>query len=157
MRKIRRKLLGLLIIITIMSLFAIGCKKTDIENSKEEPEKKDVSTNIGGSKNKELVDRGENIADNLVELIGIEGAAAIIYENQAIVAVEIADNVELNEELINMIKETTIKADGQIKDVKLIADDKTFDIIDNIAQSLIKGDSVNNYNTEINKIVKRAR
>ena len=161
MGKTNKKLLFLLISMMIISIIISGCKKGDVEKVEEEMEEdieqKDVSADVGAKKANELVDRGEKIADNLVELIGVEGATAIIYDNEAIVAVEIAEEVELDENMINMIKNTAIESDGQIKEAKVIADKKTFDIIDDIAQALIKGDSIDKYKKEIDNIMKKTK
>lgn len=157
MGKINKKLLFLLISMIIISIFISGCKKDAVEKAEEDIKQKDVSIDVGTKKTNELVNRGEKIADNLVELIGVEGATAIIYGDEAIVGVEIAEEVELDENMINMIKNTAIESDGQIKEVKLIADKKTFDIIDNIAQALIKGDSIDKYKKEIDNIIKKTK
>ncbi|MBW4828917.1 MAG: YhcN/YlaJ family sporulation lipoprotein [Clostridiaceae bacterium] len=157
MKKTNKKLLFLLISMVIASIFISGCKKGDVEKVEEDIEQKDVSTDVGAKKSNELVDRGEKIADSLVELIGVEGAAAIIYDNEAIVAVEISEEVELDENMINMIKNTAVESDGHIEGAKVIADKKTFDIIDDIAQALIKGDSIDKYKKEIDNIVQKTK
>lgn len=153
MRRMNKKIVFVLTSIIFISLFAAACKKEEVKEELEEG----INTSVGTKDNDELVNRAENIADNLVELIGVVDATAIIYENEAIVAVEMGEEVELDKDMLDMIKNITMEGDEKINDVKIIADEKIFDIIDNIAQSLIKGDSIQNYKTEVNKIIKKIK
>ena len=145
------------IVSTFLVVFLVfimcSCKKNEVKV--EEENNGNVSTNVVASKTNEFVEIAENIADNVVDLIGIEDATAIIYDDDIVVAVEMSDENTLTIGLKGMIKDIVMNNDNTINNVFITDDAKIFEKVDNIEQNLIKGEDIKNYREEINKIKKR--
>ncbi|WP_416197815.1 MAG: Sporulation lipoprotein, YhcN/YlaJ family [Sporanaerobacter sp.] len=145
------------IVSTFLVVFLVfimcSCKKNEVKVEEENNE--NVSTNVVASKTNEFVEIAENIADNVVDLIGIEDATAIIYDDDIVVAVEMSDENTLTIGMKGMIKDIVMNNDNTINNVFITDDAKIFEKVDNIEQNLIKGEDIKNYREEINKIKKR--
>lgn len=145
------------IVSTFLVVFLVfimcSCKKNEVKVEEENNE--NVSTNVVASKTNEFVEIAENIADNVVDLIGIEDATAIIYDDDIVVAVEMSDKNTLTIGMKGMIKDIVMNNDNTINNVFITDDAKIFEKVDNIEQNLIKGEDIKNYREEINKIKKR--
>lgn len=145
------------IVSTFLAVFLVfimcSCQKNEVKVEEEDNE--DVSTNVAASKTNELVEMAENIADNVVDLIGVEDATAIIYGEDIVVAVEMSDKNTLTIGMKGMIKDVVMNNDNMINNVFITDDAKIFEKVDTIEQNLIKGEDIKNYREEINKIKKR--
>lgn len=145
------------IVSTFLAVFLVfimcSCQKNEVKVEEEDNE--DVSTNVAASKTNEFVEMAENIADNVVDLIGVEDATAIIYGEDIVVAVEMSDKNTLTIGMKGMIKDVVMNNDNTINNVFITDDAKIFEKVDTIEQNLIKGEDIKNYREEINKIKKR--
>ncbi|SHH62647.1 YhcN/YlaJ family sporulation lipoprotein [Sporanaerobacter acetigenes] len=145
------------IVSTFLAVFLVfimcSCQKNEVKVEEEDNE--DVSTNVAASKTNEFVEMAENIADNVVDLIGVEDATAIIYGEDIVVAVEMSDKNTLTIGMKGMIKDVVMNNDNMINNVFITDDAKIFEKVDTIEQNLIKGEDIKNYREEINKIKKR--
>lgn len=145
------------IVSTFLAVFLVfimcSCQKNEVKVEEEDNE--DVSTNVAASKTNEFVEMAENIADNVVDLIGVEDATAIIYGEDIVVAVEMSDKNTLTIGMKGMIKDVVMNNDNMINNVFITDDAKIFEKVDTIEQNLIKGEDIKNYREETNKIKKR--
>lgn len=145
------------IVSTFLAVFLVfimcSCQKNEVKVEEEDNE--DVSTNVAASKTNEFVEMAENIADNVVDLIGVEDATAIIYGEDIVVVVEMSDKNTLTIGMKGMIKDVVMNNDNMINNVFITDDAKIFEKVDTIEQNLIKGEDIKNYREEINKIKKR--
>ena len=153
MKKNCDKIAIFLLIVTLLMFSFSGCKtKEKIERVEE----KNASGNIVVGEVKENVsERGEVIADNVVDLIGIDDATAIIFNDMAIVAIELAEGNEWTEEMRKTIENTVHETDDKVKSVLVTKEKAIFNKIDDIAQSLLKGEKLDKHSSEISKIIKR--
>ena len=154
MEKENKKMVFLIIWALVLTLTMCGCK---IEEISEEDEKleRNVTTNIGAKGTNELVDKAESIADDVVDLIGVEDATVIIYKEQVTLVVELSQDVDFSHEMKEMIKSVVLKNETKVKNIFISNDAKLFDKVDNIAQDLIKGEDIKKYSQEIDKILKK--
>lgn len=153
MKKNCDKIAIFLLIATLLMFSLLGCKAKE---KIEQVEEKNASGNIVVGEVKENVsERGEVIADNVVDLIGIEDATAIIFNDMAIVAIELAEGNEWTEEMRKTIENTVYETDNKVKSVLVTREKAIFNKIDDIAQLLLKGEKLDKHSSEINKIIKR--
>lgn len=153
MKKNCDKIAIFLLIATLLMFSLLGCKAKE---KIEQVEEKNASGNIVVGEVKENVsERGEVIADNVVDLIGIEDATAIIFNDMAIVAIELAEGNEWTEEMRKTIENTVYETDNKVKSVLVTREKAIFNKIDDIAQLLLKGEKLDKHSSEISKIIKR--
>lgn len=152
MKKNCDKIVIFLLIVILLMFSLLGCKAKE---KIEQVEEKNASSNIVGEVKENLSERGEVIADNVVDLIGIDDATAIIFNDMAIVAVELAEGNEWTEEMRKTIENTVHETDNRVKSVLVTKDKAIFNKIDDIAQSLLKGEKFDKHSSEISKIIKR--
>lgn len=156
MNRKNKRLIMLIFLLMLFALTMFGCKKGEIiKNDENEEIEENIATHIGTKGSNEMVDKAESIADDVVNLIGIEDATIIIYDEQLIIVVELSQDVEFTNEIKGMIKEVAIKVEPNAKNIYVSNDLKMFEKIDDIAQGLIKGDDIKNYSQELNKILKK--
>jgi len=139
----------MIIILLIILIFNVACEFDNNSNEIEVP-KKDLIEVSG--KEKDIINRSEDLSDMVVELFGVDDATTIILNNNALIGIILARDMELSEELIDTITTTVKSNDNLIEDVKITTNKNLFKEIDNIVTSLIGGDSYEKYLTKINKI-----
>ena len=157
MNRKNNRLIMLILLLMIFTLTIFGCKKGEtIENAKNDEIEENIVTNIGTNGSNEMVDKAESIADDVVNIMGIEDATAIINDKQIIIVVELSQDLVFSNEIKEMINEIAIKVEPNVKNIYISNDLKLFEKVDDIAQSLIKGDDIKNYTQELNKILKKS-
>lgn len=104
-----------------------------------------------------IIDRSETLSDHVVELFGIDDAATIILNDIALVSVIMAYDSEFNDDTKNLIKETVLESDNEIKEVIISNDEKTFFQIVDIITDLMNGNSYDNYVNEISKLIEKSK
>ena len=148
-----RKIIVLIVLVLILIFTLFGCKSKDISEEDEELGR-NVTTNIGTKGTNKIVDKAESIADDVVDLIGVENATVVMYNEQAVIVVELSEDVDFSNEIKETIKKIALKNESKLKSVIISNNAKLFDKVDNIAQNLIKGEDIKEYSQEINKIIK---
>ncbi|HLR21039.1 MAG TPA: YhcN/YlaJ family sporulation lipoprotein [Tissierellaceae bacterium] len=143
--------------IYVFSLLSIilftGCVHIEDQDHKAQ----DLQIMDVGAVDKEILSTSENIANDVVELYGIDDVTAIVFNDDVLVGVTLASEQKMTEDMIKSIT-TTIKDNyPYIEDVHLSLDKKTFTQIDNIIIDLLKGKSYDTYVDEISKIKKRIK
>src|SRR5699024_11345011 len=128
----------MIIILLIILIFNVACEFDNNSNEIEVP-KKDLIEVSG--KEKDIINRSEDLSDMVVELFGVDDATTIILNNNALIGIILARDMELSEELIDTITTTVKSNDNLIEDVKITTNKNLFKEIDNIVTSLIGGDS----------------
>lgn len=146
------KILVVSFMILFLTLTVCSCKGKEV---KDENVENNITVNIGLTSGNEMVERAENIADNVVELIGVEDATALIYNEKVIVVVELNQGIDYSEDMKEMIKAVVLEMEPNILNVFISNDEKLFNKVDEIAQNLIKGEDIKNHSIEIEKIIKR--
>lgn len=106
--------------------------------------------------NKEVI-KGEAAADTLVDLTGIDDATVLFWENKAIVAVNVSEGREgvISEDLRKKIVDTVKTFDGKITEIDITADKKLFYKLDEIQQSMIRGEKSKTVNKDIEGIINK--
>lgn len=146
-----------LLTIIFLLLFQIGCtfnqKEAPIVEKPEEPDR----TIEVSMEDRAIMDRSETLSDHVVELFGIDDAATIILNDTALVSVIMAYDSEFNDDTKNLIKETVLESDNEIKEVIISNDEKTFFQIVDIITDLMNGNSYDNYVNEISKLIEKSK
>lgn len=155
MEKKNIKIIFSILMVLVLTLTICGRKKENTENEEEEIGQ-NVTANMPTKASNELVERAESIADDVVDLLGVEDATAIIYNEQVIVAVKLSEDVEFSHEMKDMIKNVVLQIEPEAKGVYILNDEKSFEKLDTIAQDLIKGKDIKEYSRKIDKILKKA-
>ncbi len=146
----KKSLLTLLILLLITSL--IGCGPDNDVESRENDNLNLIEVNV---KDKELLNRSEDISDWVVELYGIDDVTAIVFNNEAYIALVMAFDQPYTEELENTIEFHVKEHDSLIENVYVTNDTRTFKQISDIVFNLLQGKSYDSQVKEINKTIKR--
>lgn len=142
----------LLLALIFLLLLQIGCTSNPKETPLvEEPD----NTVVVSAEDKAIIDRSETLSDHVVELFGIDDAATIILNDTALVSVIMAYDSEFNEDIKNLIRDTVLENDSQIKEVIISNDEKTFYQIVDIIFDLINGTPYDQYVNEISKLIEK--
>ncbi|WP_352418466.1 YhcN/YlaJ family sporulation lipoprotein [Proteiniborus sp.] len=150
-----RERVNLLHIITaflFIILVASGCQtaRKPGPNISVEEEKTDKERKVTES-NQEVI-KGEVAADALVDLSGIDDATVVFSDNQAIVAVIVSEG-EISEDLKRRIIDTIKDYDENINRINITADKNLFYRLDDIQQSLIRGEQNRTISEDIKNIL----
>lgn len=145
-------LLHILPIILLIILAISGCQTarkpgpdTDIGDEKTSEEREE------SEENQEVI-KGEVAADSLVDITGIDDATVLFSNNQAIVAVVLTEG-ELSEELKNRVIDIIKDYDEDVTRINITSDVNLFYRIDDIQQSLIRGEKSNTIDKDIENIL----
>lgn len=144
------------ILIFIIIVFLTACqtnKKLNFDRVAEENDRNN-DNNQKVEITQETI-KGETIANALVDLTGIDDATALLRKDQAIVAVNVSEGEEgvITEELREKIIDTVKKIEEDINEIKITADLDLFYEIDNIQQSMIRGENLDTIENDIQKII----
>ena len=145
----------LLLILVVSLVLQIGCRAAIDEQTTEVEEPNDNSM-VVSAEDKAIIERSENIADYVVELFGIDDAAAIIFNDTALVSVIMAYDTELTQETRDLIKELVVEKDAAIKEVLISSDEKTFFQVVEVIGKLMNGSPYDNHVSEINKMIEKS-
>jgi YhcN/YlaJ family sporulation lipoprotein len=153
----KKKKCILAIFLVVLLFCTCGCGKSKkeqmpIEDAKDESV---VSEDTATQNTDDGVVRAENIADIVVDLFGVEDATALIYNESVLVGVIFSKDVESKGDTKNNILDIIKENDTDIKNIYITDDEKLFNKIDDIEQMLIRGDKVDKYSDDINKIIKQ--
>lgn len=143
----------LVIMVVVALAFQVGCEPS-MENqiTLEEPEEALVEVS---TEDKAIIDRSENLSDYIVELFGIDDTATIILNDTALVSVIMAYDKELTSDVKDLIRETVINMDTEIKEVLISGDEKVFFEIVDIVSSLMSGTPYDKHVGEIGKMMEK--
>lgn len=145
----------IIILITLLTLFQIGCKN-NLDQEIVEIEKPEYISIEVASKDKIVIDRSEDLSDYIVELFGIDDVATIILNDTALVGIVTSYDNELTDDLKTLIKDLVIEKDKEIKQVSISDEEKIFNEIVNIVNDLMNGKSYDNYVEIISKMIGKA-
>ena len=120
----------------------------------EEPDNTSVEVSV---EDKVIIDRSETLSDHVVELFGIDDAATIILNDTALVSVIMAYDMEFDDDTKNLIKDTVLESDSEIKEVIISNDEKTFFQIVEIITDLMNGTSYDKYVNEISRLIEKSK
>lgn len=138
----------LYIFILFITILFTGCLQIkDKGNDSPDFESVDV-----GSVDKEILNISESISDNVVELYGIVDATSIIFNEEVLLGIILAEDQEMTEDMIDSIIKTIKDKNPYIENVHISLDEDIFIEIDNIVIYLLGGKSYEDYLDEINKI-----
>ena len=165
--KKNRLITCILLFVLTLSLISVGCRPAekpdpdDIVQDQDEIDRYIEKENLRRQNDKEYqqVVKAEAIADTLVDQEGIYDATVVLYKGNALVGVEVLEEIEgkiskdMRERIINTVK----TFDDEIKDVTITSDKELFNKIDDIEQSLIRGDEKRNISKEIDAIIKKIK
>lgn len=145
----RKKLL--IAIILVISITLIACTNSGIDRQSVDKEDENlIEVNV---KDKELLNRSEDISDLVVELYGVDDSTTIVFNNDAYVALIMAFDQEFTEDLRETIIHHVKEKDLQLGNVYLTTNTKTFKQIDGIVFDLLQGETYDSKVKEINKII----
>ena len=155
MRKNDRYVLRFLLLILIVGSISAGCKANNDIAEKEDKED-EISTDVGG-KDYDLVVRSENISNLVVDLYGIDNASSIIFNDMVVIAVEMARDLTLTDDMKETIINIVLENDSGIRQVLITDNKKTFNQVETIIQGLMNGESYDDYVKEINRIIEKLK
>lgn len=144
-------------ILTMMILLVslqIGCKSELEREIVEIAEPQDVSIEVT-SEDKIIIGRSEDISDYIVELFGVDDAAAIIFNDTALIGVVMAYDSELTDDTRELVSDIVMEKDTAIKQVSISSDEKIFNEIVHIINDLMNGKSYDNYVSSISKMIEK--
>ncbi len=156
----------LLLMVTIL-LISVGCRPAEKPSPDNLVQDQDEIDRYIEEENKrrqndegyQQVVKAEAIADALVDQEGIYDATVVLYNGKALVGVDVAEQNEgkLSENLRDRIMNTIKTFDNEIRDVNITTNSDLFNRIDDIEQSLMKGDTKINVSKEIDAIIKKIK
>src|SRR5699024_10524173 len=129
----KKNILCFIALIIITLLFSV-CKYDKVENK----ENKDVSIEKQDEETLEVLDRSEDISDLVVDLIGIENATSIVFQDSALIVVTFYEENDtgLTKDLSESIERLVLENDDNINKVLISEDENVFDEIEEIIQGL---------------------
>lgn len=146
---------SILLILIVSIIFSMGC---DIDNNIQS---KDDGEGIGyldvAASDSELLNTSEDMADSVVELYGIDDAAAIVLNDNALVAIVLADGQEMTDDMNETIVATIKKDNPQIEEVHISLNEKIFKQTGDIVIDLLQGKSYDDYVDEISKMIDKVK
>lgn len=147
-----KKIVFLITLIMVIFLLC-SCKYDKVD------EKENKSVNIEGrdKESLEILDRSENIADLVVNLIGIENATVIVFQDAALIGIRFYEENDsgLTKDIKDSIEKLVLENDKNINRVLISEDDKTFNEIEEIIQGLLREEHIKNYTNQLNKMYQR--
>ncbi|HLR35261.1 MAG TPA: YhcN/YlaJ family sporulation lipoprotein [Tissierellales bacterium] len=148
----KKNILCFIALIIITLLFS-GCKYDKVENK----ENKDVSIEKQDKETLEVLDRSEDISDLVVDLIGIENATSIVFQDSALIVVTFYEENDtgLTKDLSESIERLVLENDDNINKVLISEDENVFDEIEEIIQGLMRGEDIKSYTSQLNKIFQK--
>lgn len=162
--KMMIKLIRIISIVLLFVLLTSGCQTarrltpdTDMKNDKRVEEKTPQERKITEI-NQDAI-KGEAAADALVDMTGIDDAAVLFWNNKAIVAVILSESDEekMSEELKEIIREKIKSFNPDVSDIDITLDKKIFYQLDDIQQSMIRGEQMTSLDKDINRIVNKIK
>src|SRR5699024_9139149 len=105
----------------------------------------------------EVLDRSEDISDLVVDLIGIENATSIVFQDSALIVVTFYEENDtgLTKDLSESIERLVLENDDNINKVLISEDENVFDEIEEIIQGLMRGEDIKSYTSQLNKIFQK--
>lgn len=150
-----------------LSLISVGCRPAEkpspdnITQQQAEIDRYIEKENLRRQNDKDYqqVVKAESIADSLVDQEGIYDATVVLHENKALVGVDALEEREgkLSQDMKYKIMNTVKAFDAEIKNVTITSNKDLFNKIDDIEQSLIRGDTKRNISKEIDEIIKKIK
>jgi hypothetical protein len=147
-------IIKIVLIFIVLSVFLVGCKLND-DIGKEGVEEEN-SIGVGG-KDYDILTRSENISNIVVDLYGIDNASSIIFNDVVVVAVEMAQDTNFNDDVKEMIIDAVLENDTMIRQVLITDNKKVFDQIEKIIESLMNGKTYDEHIKEINGIIEKLK
>lgn len=165
----------IILLFTFILMILVGCRgaerpNTDMEQRRDLDERGNVEDDmyiddnndrkVTEDEDRKFIERAENISDNIVDLLNVDDATAIITKNNdAIIGVDIGDETEgrLTQEMKSKIENTVRETDNQVENIYITDDSNLFEKIDDIEYGLMRGNHLRTYETDINNIINRIR
>lgn len=161
MKKIAR-ILHIISLILLISFVISGCQaprrprndiglenrnNTELERTQQESRIAEV--------NQEVI-KSEAAADSLVDLRGIVDATVVFWGDKALVGIIISEEV-MSEELRNEVENIVRKSNPTITNVDITTDRNIFVELDDVQQSLIRGEQIDNISKDIENILNKIK
>ncbi len=146
---------NILFLIILSIMLQLGCtdeKSIDMKDKENSLESIEVTGD-----DKEIINRSENIADNVVELFGIDDATAIVFNDDVVVGIILSYDRELSPDIIDTIGNLIRENDSDINQVYITSDSKLFKQIDNMVVDILRGKPYDDYVANINKIIDKIK
>lgn len=149
-------LLHIITVILLIILVASGCQAARKPGPNIDIERKTAEERRATEANQEVI-KGEVAADALVDFSEIDDATVLFFNNQAVVAVVLSEGKKgvLSENLKNRIIDTIKDYDENVTRINMTIDKKLFNQIDDIQQSLIRGEQSKTFSNDIEDILYR--
>ena len=148
-------MLKFLLLILIISSIVIGCR-IDGDITKEKNNEEEISLNVEG-KDYDILNRSEDISNIVVDIYGIDNATSIIFNDMVVIAVEMARDSKLTDDVEEMIIEVVLENDTAVRQVFITDSKKNFEQIEKIIEGLMDGQSYDSYVKEINRMIEKLK
>ncbi len=148
----KKNVLRIIALITITFLLS-SCQYDKVENKENE----DVTVEKQDKETLEIRERSEDISDLVVDLIGIENATSIVFQDSALIAVTFYEENDtgLTKDLRESIERLVLENDDKINKVLISEDENVFNEIEEIIQDLMRGEDIKSYTSQLNKIFQK--
>lgn len=165
----KKNIIKVALLVAVLLVSSYGCRPAERpapdmnqQQNRQEGQMAQDNTGFQGGNvagNRDARTRGERLANEIVDLQGINDAAVIIYRNTAIVAVDVPRGQEdlLTEDMAYRINNVVMANEGEITDILITADEEVFEQVDNIAHAIVRGESEDEHSEEIQEIINRIR
>ena len=148
-------MLKFLLLILIINSIVIGCR-IDGDITKEKNNEEEISLNVEG-KDYDILNRSEDISNIVVDIYGIDNATSIIFNDMVVIAVEMARDSKLTDDVEEMIIEVVLENDTAVRQVFITDSKKNFEQIEKIIEGLMDGQSYDSYVKEINRMIEKLK
>ncbi|SCG83196.1 hypothetical protein DW1_1626 [Proteiniborus sp. DW1] len=159
MKKIVR-MLHIISLILLISVVISGCQAPrrpgndiGLENGNNTDQERTQQESRVVEVNQEVI-KSEAAADSLVDLRGIVDATVVFWGDKALVGVIISEGIiveEMRNEIENIVKESN----PTITSVDITTDRNIFVELDDVQQSLIRGEQINNISKDVESILNK--
>lgn len=150
----------MILLIMLISLIISGCQAPrrpgnilGLDNRDNRLDEKTQQESRVIEINQEII-KSEAAADSLVDLRGIVDATVVFWGDKALVGVIISEGA-MNEEMRNKIENIVRGANPTITNVDITTDSSIFMELDDVQQSLIRGEQINNISKDIENILSK--
>lgn len=144
---------SILFFLVFSMMLNVACASRESDKLQSEADNEEISQVVASDS--EILSRSEAISDSIVELYGIDNATAIIFNDDVLLGVILAEGQELTEDMSNTIVDTIKKDNPQTDKIYISINKKTFDKVDDIVMNLLEGKPYDDYVDEISKMINK--
>lgn len=159
MKKIAH-MLHIISLILLILLITSGCQAPErpgndigLENINNREQERNQQESGVAEVNQEVI-KSEAAADSLVDLRGVVDATVVFWGDKALVGVILSEGI-IVEEMRNEIENIVRKSNPTITNVDITTDKNIFVELDDVQQSLIRGEQINNISKDVENILNK--